>query len=71
MVCCSKLKLGSKADMAIDITEMNEDWEQVGGTSLLMHNAVFNPHDFAVTDNYHVFFQVTPALQDISYHLFF
>jgi hypothetical protein len=65
--CCSKLKFMGKADMSINITEMDESWEQKGGASFVMPDAVFNPHDFAVTDNYHVFFQVRPPTIQASH----
>ena len=47
--------------MAIDVVEYGSDWEKLGGTRLIMQHSFFNPHDFAVTPNHYIFFQVPPG----------
>lgn len=58
VLLCSILKPFGDADMSIGVAEYGPDWERKGGTSFLMKHCFFNPHDFAVTSNHHVFFQV-------------
>jgi len=50
------------ADMAIDVVEYNSDWERLSGTQFTMQHSFFNPHDFAITPNNYVFFQVRQKL---------
>ena len=57
----SLLKPFFNADMQIDVVEYGPGWERLGGTSFLMSHCFFNPHDFAITPNHHVFFQVSSA----------
>jgi hypothetical protein len=54
----SLLKPFGDADMSIGIVEYGPNWEKLAGSSLIMRHCFFNPHDFAVTANHHVFFQV-------------
>ena len=44
--------------MAINIVEYDSNWERLAGTQFTMHHSFFNPHDFAVTPNSYIFFQV-------------
>lgn len=48
--------------MAIDVVEYNSDWERLSGTQFTMQHSFFNPHDFAITPNNYVFFQVRQKL---------
>ena len=49
------------ACMRIDIAEYDEAWRRVGGNSFQMADSFFNPHDFGMTPNHYVFFQVCGA----------
>ena len=49
------------ACMRIDIAEYDEAWRRVGGNSFQMADSFFNPHDFGMTPNHYVFFQVRGA----------
>ena len=51
------------ADMRIDIAEYDMGWQRVNETSFVMNDAFFNPHDFALTANFAVFFQVCLSYQ--------
>lgn len=50
------------ADMAIDVVEYNSNWEKLAGTQFTMQHSFFNPHDFVITPNNYVFFQVRQKL---------
>lgn len=56
-VRCSQVKPLQESEMTIDIKEYDPQWNVVGGNSFAMRDCFFNPHDFAITDNYYVFFQ--------------
>ena len=45
------------SEMVIDINEFDKKWQKVAGHTFTMQKSFFNPHDFAVTENYYVFFQ--------------
>lgn len=51
------MKPFSGSEMVIDINEFDDNWQKVAGQSFTMQKSFFNPHDFAVTKNYYVFFQ--------------
>ena len=55
----SLLKPFGDADMAIDVVEFDSNWEKLSGAQFTMQHSFFNPHDFAVTPNNYLFFQVT------------
>ena len=44
--------------MAIDVVEYDSKWEKLAGTRFTMQHSFFNPHDFAITPDYYLFFQV-------------
>jgi hypothetical protein len=44
--------------MAIDVVEYGSKWEKLAGTGFIMQHSFFNPHDFAITPDYYIFFQV-------------
>lgn len=52
--------------MVIDINEFDENWQKVAGQSFTMQKSFFNPHDFAVTKNYYVFFQNSMSFHMVS-----
>lgn len=54
---CSHIKPITGAEMKIEINEYDPKWQKVAGQTFTMQNAFFNPHDFAVSKNYYVFFQ--------------
>ena len=56
-VCCSHMKPFAGSEMVIDINEFDTNWQKVAGHTFTMQKSFFNPHDFAVTENYYVFFQ--------------
>ena len=45
------------AEMKIEINEYDREWKKVAGQSFTMQKSFFNPHDFAISQNYYVFFQ--------------
>ncbi|DBA67834.1 TPA: hypothetical protein ACH3X2_014183 [Trebouxia sp. C0005] len=53
----SQIKPLAGSEMTIDINEFDENWQKVAGQKFTMHKSFFNPHDFAVSKNYYVFFQ--------------
>ena len=44
--------------MAIDVVEYGSNWEKLAGTGFTMQHSFFNPHDFAITPDHYIFFQV-------------
>ena len=44
--------------MAINIVEYDSNWERLAGAHFTMQHSFFNPHDFAITPNSYIFFQV-------------
>lgn len=54
--------------MAIKVTEYGPDETKLGTTSFVMKHCFFNPHDFAVTANHHVFFQVASLPMIFNVH---
>ena len=52
--------------MTIDINEFDENWQKVAGQKFTMHKSFFNPHDFAVSKNYYVFFQNAMSFKMVS-----
>lgn len=66
ILCCSHVKPFSGAEMIIDINEFDENWQKVAGQSFTMQKSFFNPHDFAVTEHYYVFFQNSMSFQMVS-----
>ena len=57
-LACSLLKPMGDADMAINVVEYDSNWERLAGTEFTMQHSFFNPHDFAITPNNYIFFQV-------------
>ena len=55
---CSLLRPMGDADMAINVVEYDSNWERLGGAEFTMQHSFFNPHDFAITPNNYIFFQV-------------
>ncbi len=49
--------------MAIDVVEYGSNWEKLAGTGFTMQHSFFNPHDFAITPDHYIFFQVQPHFQ--------
>ena len=45
------------AEMKIEINEYDREWQKVAGQTFTMQKSFFNPHDFAISKNYYVFFQ--------------
>ncbi|KAL3155783.1 hypothetical protein ABBQ32_012798 [Trebouxia sp. C0010 RCD-2024] len=43
--------------MKVEINEYDKEWQKVAGQSFTMQKSFFNPHDFAISRNYYVFFQ--------------
>lgn len=43
--------------MKIEINEYDREWQKVAGQTFTMQKSFFNPHDFAISKNYYVFFQ--------------
>ena len=52
--------------MTIDITEFDEQWQKVAGQKFTMQKSFFNPHDFAISKNYYVFFQNAMSFNMVS-----
>ena len=44
--------------MAINVVEYDSNWERLAGAEFTMQHSFFNPHDFAITPNNYIFFQV-------------
>ena len=44
--------------MHIDMVEYDDAWKRVAGNSFQLDKSFFNPHDFGMTPNHYVFFQV-------------
>ena len=57
-LACSLLKPMGDADMAINVVEYDSNWERLARTEFTMQHSFFNPHDFAITPNNYIFFQV-------------
>ena len=71
---CSHIKPITGAEMKIEINEYDPEWQKVAGQTFTMQNAFFNPHDFAVSKNYYVFFQNAMSFKMVracSFHLSF
>ncbi len=49
--------------MAINIVEYDSNWERLAGAQFTMQHSFFNPHDFAITPNSYIFFQVWQTRQ--------
>lgn len=65
-VPCSQIKPIVGAEMKIEINEYDQDWQKVAGQSFTMQKSFFNPHDFAISDNYYVFFQNAMSFKMVS-----
>ena len=52
--------------MKIEINEYDQDWQKVAGQSFTMQKSFFNPHDFAISDKYYVFFQNAMSFKMVS-----
>ena len=63
---CSQIKPFSGSEMTIDINEFDENWQKVAGQKFTVHKSFFNPHDFAVSKNYYVFFQNAMSFKMVS-----
>ncbi len=66
---CSQIKPLAGSEMTIDINEFDENWQKVAGQKFTMHKSFFNPHDFAVSKNYYVFFQNAMSFKMVSLFL--
>lgn len=60
------MKPFSGSEMVIDINEFDENWQKVSGQTFAMQKSFFNPHDFAITDNYYIFFQNDMSFQMVG-----
>ncbi len=49
--------IGKPNDLVIELTEYNKQWHPVSRLTYKMPGAAVNPHDFALTQNYYVFFE--------------
>ena len=54
MFVCS---LGPGGGMELDVAEFDSHWMRTGAARFRMLKSSFNPHDFALTASYYVFFQ--------------
>ncbi|MGC1309669.1 MAG: carotenoid oxygenase family protein [Phormidesmis sp.] len=52
-----KAHAGQPNTLVIELSEYNHHWQLVSRTSYKMPGAAVNPHDFALTENYYVFFE--------------
>lgn len=57
-VCCSIQRLNGEPTLELVVAEYNSLWRKLRETPVVLKNCVFNPHDFALTPNFFVFFQV-------------
>ncbi|NJM98249.1 MAG: lignostilbene-alpha,beta-dioxygenase [Phormidesmis sp. RL_2_1] len=48
---------GQPNALTIQLSEYNSDWQTVSSTHYKMPGAAVNPHDFALTPNYYIFFE--------------
>ncbi|KAL3146000.1 hypothetical protein ABBQ38_015360 [Trebouxia sp. C0009 RCD-2024] len=54
---CSQMKPMAGSEMKIEINEYDQQWQKVAGQTFTMQKSFFNPHDFAISKNFYVFFQ--------------
>ena len=52
--------------MKIEINEFDQEWQKVAGQTFTMQKSFFNPHDFAISENYYVFFQNAMSFKMVS-----
>ena len=52
--------------MVIDVGEFDEQWHRVAGQHFSMHNTLFVPHDFAVSESYYIFFYSDTTFEMVS-----
>ena len=62
------LNINKPNDLVIELTEYNKQWQSASQLTYKMPGAAVNPHDFALTQNYYIFFEnalsfdITPYL---------
>ena len=61
----SQAKLGG-LQVVIDVGEFDEQWHRVAGQHFSMHNTLFVPHDFAVSESYYIFFYSDTTFEMVS-----
>ena len=65
---CSQVDLRGFG-MEVEVAEFDQQWQRVAGQTFRMDNTVFVPHDFAVSENYYVFWQSAAGLDLVGlYH---
>jgi all-trans-8'-apo-beta-carotenal 15,15'-oxygenase len=53
----TRVNLGRPNELVLDIVEYDQQWKQKAHTLHSMIGAVVNPHDFALTQSYYIFFE--------------
>ena len=64
-----QMHLHKSNSLTLEITEYDSNWQSLSLTKYEMPSAAINPHDFALTPNYYVFFQNAFSLKILDYLL--
>lgn len=64
-----QVRLHKPNNLVLDIIEYDLDWQPLSSITYKMPGAAINPHDFALTPNYYVFFQNAFGLNILAYLL--
>ncbi|MEL7330864.1 MAG: carotenoid oxygenase family protein [Cyanobacteria bacterium J06560_2] len=63
------INLGKPNSLIIELTEYDPHWQPLSRTTHRMPGAAINPHDFALTPNYYIFFENAFSLKILPYLL--